>query len=110
MCAAVLFLRSEKLLLLSIVFACLVNAVLAGVNVALPYVVTEQLAWNAAAAGLAEAIGAVGALAGSAFVGLAPGFCTMKRFPAFVALLGFGPLISAMGSFLASALRSSLFA
>lgn len=97
--AAVLFLRSEKLLLLSIVFACLVNAVLAGVNVVLPYVVTEQLAWNAAAVGLAEAIGAVGALAGSAFVGLAPGFCTMKRFPAFVALLGFGPLISAMGSF-----------
>lgn len=97
--AAVLFLRSEKLLLLSIVFACLVNAVLAGVNVVLPYVVTEQLAWNAAAAGLAEAMGAVGALAGSAFVGLAPGFCTMKRFPAFVALLGFGPLISAMGSF-----------
>lgn len=108
--AAVLFLRSKKLLLLSIVFACLVNAVLAGVNVILPYVVTEQLAWNAAAAGLAEAIGAVGALAGSAFVGLAPGFCTMKRFPAFIALLGFGPLISAMGSFLASALRSSLFA
>ena len=97
--AAVFFLRSEKLLLLSIVFACLVNAVLAGVNVVLPYVVTEQLAWNAAAAGLAEAIGAVGALAGSAFVGLAPGFCTMKRFPAFIALLGFGPLISAMGSF-----------
>ena len=90
--AAVLFLRSEKLLLLSIVFACLVNAVLAGVNVILPYVVTEQLAWNVAAAGSAEAIGAVGALAGSAFVGLAPGFCTMKRFPAF------GPLISAMGS------------
>lgn len=97
--AAVLFLRSEKLLLLSIVFACLVNAVLAGVNVVLPYVVTEQLAWNAAAAGLAEAVGAVGALAGSAFVGLAPGFCAMKRFPAFVALLGFGPLISTMGSF-----------
>ena len=97
--AAVLFLQSEKLLLLSIVFACLVNAVLAGVNVVLPYMVTEQLAWNAAAAGLAEAIGAVGALAGSAFVGLAPGFCTMKRFPAFVALLGFGPLISTMGSF-----------
>ncbi len=97
--AAVLFLRSEKLLLLSIVFACLVNAVLAGVNVVLPYMVTEQLAWNAAAAGLAESIGAVGALAGSAFVGLTPGFCTMKRFPAFVALLGFGPLISAMGSF-----------
>ena len=97
--AAVLFLRSEKLLLLSIVFACLVNAVLAGVNVVLPYVVTEQLAWNAAAVGLAEAIGAVGALAGSAFVGLAPGFCTMKRLPAFIALLGFGPLISAMGSF-----------
>ena len=96
--AAVLFLRSEKLLLLSIIFACLVNAVLAGVNVVLPYVVTEQLAWNAAAVGLAEAIGAVGALAGSAFVGLAPGFCTMKRFPAFVALLGFGPLISVMGS------------
>ena len=48
--AAVFFLRSEKLLLLSIVFACLVNAVLAGVNVVLPYVVTEQLAWNAAAA------------------------------------------------------------
>ncbi len=96
--AAVLFLRSEKLLLLSIVFACLVNAVLAGVNVVLPYVVTEQLAWNAAAVGLAEAIGTVGALAGSAFVGLAPGFCTMKRFPAFVALLGFGPLISVMGS------------
>lgn len=96
--AAVLFLRSEKLLLLSIVFACLVNAVLAGVNVVLPYVVTEQLAWNAAAVGLAEAIGAVGALAGSAFVGLAPGFCTMKRVPAFIALLGFGPLISAMGS------------
>lgn len=97
--AAVLFLRNEKPLLLSIVFACLVNAVLAGVNVVLPYVVTEQLAWNAAAVGLAEAIGAVGALAGSAFVGLAPGFCTMKRFPAFIALLGFGPLISAMGSF-----------
>ena len=97
--AAVLFLRSETLLLLSIVFACLVNAVLAGVNVVLPYMVTEQLAWNAAAAGLAEAIGAVGALAGSAFVGLAPGFCAMKRFPAFVALLGFGPLTSAMGSF-----------
>lgn len=97
--AAVLFLRSETLLLLSIVFACLVNAVLAGVNVVLPYVVTEQLAWNAAAAGLAEAIGAVGALAGSAFVGLVPGFCTMRRFPAFVALLGFGPLISTMGSF-----------
>lgn len=97
--AAVLFLRNEKPLLLSIVFACLVNAVLAGVNVILPYVVTEQLAWNAAAAGLAEAIGAVGALAGSAFVGLTPGFCTMKRFPAFVALLGFGPLISTMGSF-----------
>lgn len=96
--AAVLFLRSEKLLLLSIVFACLVNAVLAGVNVVLPYVATEQLAWNAAAVGLAEAIGTVGALAGSAFVGLAPGFCTMKRFPAFIALLGFGPLISAMGS------------
>ena len=57
--AAVLFLRSEKLLLLSIVFACLVNAVLAGVNVVLPYLVTEQLAWNAAAAGLAEAEGAV---------------------------------------------------
>lgn len=99
--AAVLFLRSEKLLLLSIVFACLVNAVLAGVNVVLPYMVTEQLAWNAAAAGLAEAIGAVGALAGSAFVGLAPGFCTMRRLPAFVALLGFGPLISAMGPFFA---------
>lgn len=97
--AAVLFLRNEKPLLLSIVFACLVNAVLAGVNVVLPYVVTEQLAWNAAAVGLAEAIGAVGALAGSAFVGLTPGFCTMKRFPAFIALLGFGPLISAMGSF-----------
>lgn len=97
--AAVLFLRNEKPLLLSIVFACLVNAVLAGVNVVLPYVVTEQLAWNVAAAGLAEAIGAVGALAGSAFVGLAPGFCTMKRFPAFIALLGFGPLISALGSF-----------
>ena len=97
--AAVLFLRSEKLLLLSIVFACLVNAVLAGVNVVLPYVVTEQLAWNVAAAGLAEAMGAIGALAGSAFVGLAPGFCTMKRFPAFIALLGFGPLISALGSF-----------
>lgn len=96
--AAVLFLRNEKPLLLSIVFACLVNAVLAGVNVVLPYVVTEQLAWNAAAVGLAEAIGAVGALAGSAFVGLAPGFCTMKRLPAFIALLGFGPLISAMGS------------
>ena len=97
--AAVLFLRNEKPLLLSIVFACLVNAVLAGVNVVLPYVVTEQLAWNVAAAGSAEAIGAVGALAGSAFVGLTPGFCTMKRFPAFIALLGFGPLISAMGSF-----------
>lgn len=97
--AAVLFLRSEKLLLLSIVFACLVNAVLAGVNVVLPYVVTEQLAWNVAAAGSAEAMGAVGALAGSAFVGLAPGFCTMKRFPAFVALLGFGPLISVIGPF-----------
>lgn len=97
--AAVLFLRNEKPLLLSIVFACLVNAVLAGVNVVLPYVVTEQLAWNVAAAGLAEAIGAVGALAGSAFVGLAPGFCTTKRFPAFVALLGFGPLISVIGSF-----------
>lgn len=97
--AAVLFLRNEKPLLLSIVFACLVNAVLAGVNVILPYVVTEQLAWNVAAAGSAEAMGAIGALAGSAFVGLAPGFCTMKRFPAFVALLGFGPLISAMGSF-----------
>lgn len=97
--AAVLFLRSEKLLLLSIVFACLVNAVLAGVNVVLPYVVTEQLAWNAAAAGLAEAVGAVGALGGSAFVGLAPGFCTMKRFPTFVALLGFGPLISVIGPF-----------
>ena len=96
--AAVLFLRNEKPLLLSIVFACLVNAVLAGVNVALPYVVTEQLAWNAAAAGSAEAMGGIGALAGSAFVGLAPGFCTMKRFPAFIALLGFGPLISAMGS------------
>lgn len=96
--AALLFLRSEKLLLLSIVFACLVNAVLAGVNVVLPYVVAEQLAWNAAAAGLAEAIGAIGALTGSAFVGPAPGFCTMKRFPAFVALLGFGPLISVMGS------------
>lgn len=97
--AAVLFLRNEKPLLLSIVFACLVNAVLAGVNVVLPYVVTEQLAWNVAAAGSAEAMGAIGALAGSAFVGLTPGFCTMKRFPAFVALLGFGPLISAMGSF-----------
>lgn len=97
--AAVLFLRNEKPLLLSIVFACLVNAVLAGVNVILPYVVTEQLAWNAAAAGSAEAMGAIGALAGSAFVGLTPGFCTMKRFPAFIALLGFGPLISAMGSF-----------
>lgn len=97
-CAAVLFLRNEKPLFFSIVFACLVNAVLAGVNVVLPYVVTEQLAWNAAAVGLAEAIGAVGALAGSALVGLAPGFCTMKRFPAFIALLGFGPLISAMGS------------
>lgn len=97
--AAVLFLRNEKPLLLSIVFACLVNAVLAGVNVILPYVVTEQLAWNVAAAGSAEAMGAIGALAGSAFVGLAPGFCTMKRFPAFIALLGFGPLISAMGSF-----------
>lgn len=97
--AAVLFLRNEKPLLLSIVFACLVNAVLAGVNVVLPYVVTEQLAWNVAAAGSAEAMGAIGALAGSAFVGLAPGFCTMKRFPAFIALLGFGPLISALGSF-----------
>ena len=97
--AAVLFLRNEKPLLLSIVFACLVNAVLAGVNVILPYVVTEQLAWNVAAAGSAEAMGAIGALAGSAFVGLTPGFCTMKRFPAFIALLGFGPLISAMGSF-----------
>lgn len=97
--AAVLFLRNEKPLLLSIVFACLVNAVLAGVNVVLPYVVTEQLAWNVAAAGSAEAMGAIGALAGSAFVGLTPGFCTMKRFPAFIALLGFGPLISAMGSF-----------
>lgn len=97
--AAVLFLRNEKPLLLSIVFACLVNAVLAGVNVILPYVVTEQLAWNVAAAGSAEAMGAIGALAGSAFVGLAPGFCTMKRFPAFIALLGFGPLISALGSF-----------
>lgn len=97
--AAVLFLRNEKPLLLSIVFACLVNAVLAGINVILPYVVTEQLAWNAAAAGSAEAMGAIGALAGSAFVGLTPGFCTMKRFPAFIALLGFGPLISAMGSF-----------
>lgn len=96
--AAVLFLRNEKPLLLSIVFACLVNAVLAGVNVILPYVVTEQLAWNVAAAGSAEAMGAIGALAGSAFVGLTPGFCTMKRFPAFIALLGFGPLISAMGS------------
>lgn len=96
--AAVLFLHNEKPLFLSIVFACLVNAVLAGVNVILPYVVTEQLAWNADAVGLAEAIGGVGALAGSAFVGLAPGFCTMKRFPAFIALLGFGPLISAMGS------------
>lgn len=97
--AAVLFLRNEKPLLLSIVFACLVNAVLAGVNVILPYVVTEQLAWNVAAAGSAEAMGAIGALAGSAFVGFTPGFCTMKRFPAFIALLGFGPLISAMGSF-----------
>ena len=97
--AAVLFLRNEKPLLLSIVFACLVNAVLAGINVILPYVVTEQLAWNAAAVGSAEAMGAIGALAGSAFVGLTPGFCTMKRFPAFIALLGFGPLISAMGSF-----------
>lgn len=97
--AAVLFLRNEKPLLLSIVFACLVNAVLAGINVILPYVVTEQLAWNAAAAGSAEAMGAIGALAGSAFVGLTPGFCTMKRFPAFIALLGFGPLISAIGSF-----------
>lgn len=97
--AAVLFLRNEKPLLLSIVFACLVNAVLAGVNVILPYVVTEQLAWNAAAVGSAEAMGAIGALAGSAFVGLTPGFCTMKRLPAFIALLGFGPLISAMGSF-----------
>lgn len=97
--AAVLFLRNEKPLLLSIVFACLVNAVLAGVNVILPYVVTEQLAWNVAAAGSAETMGAIGALAGSAFVGLTPGFCTMKRFPAFIALLGFGPLISAMGSF-----------
>ena len=97
--AAVLFLRNEKPLLLSIVFACLVNAVLAGVNLVLPYVVTEQLAWNVAAAGSAEAMGAIGALAGSAFVGLAPGFCTMKRFPAFIALLGFGPLISALGSF-----------
>ena len=97
--AAVLFLRNEKPLLLSIVFACLVNAVLAGVNVILPYVVTEQLAWNVAAAGSAEAMGAIGALAGSAFVGLTPGFCTMKRFPAFIALLGFGPLISAIGSF-----------
>lgn len=97
--AAVLFLRNEKPLLLSIVFACLVNAVLAGVNVILPYVVTEQLAWNVAAAGSAEAMGAIGALAGSAFVGLTPEFCTMKRFPAFIALLGFGPLISAMGSF-----------
>lgn len=89
--AAVLFLRSEKLLLLSIVFACLVNAVLAGVNVVLPYVVTEQLAWNAAADGIAEAIGGVGALAGSAFVGLAPGFCTMKRFPAFNRTAWFWP-------------------
>lgn len=97
--AAVLFLHNEKPLFLSIAFACLVNAVLAGVNVVLPYVVTGQLAWNAAAVGLAEAIGAVGALAGSAFVGLAPGFCTMKRFPAFVALLGFGPLISVIGPF-----------
>ncbi len=97
--AAVLFLHNEKPLFLSIVFACLVNAVLAGVNVILPYVVTEQLAWNVAAAGSAEAMGAIGALAGSAFVGLTPGFCTMKRFPAFIALLGFGPLISAMGSF-----------
>lgn len=97
--AAVLFLRNEKPLLLSIVFACLVNAVLAGVNVILPYVVTEQLAWNVAAAGSAEAMGGIGALAGSAFVGLTPGFCTMKRLPAFIALLGFGPLISAMGSF-----------
>lgn len=97
--AAVLFLRNEKPLLLSIVFACLVNAVLAGVNVILPYVVTEQLAWNVAAAGSAEAVGAVGALAGSAFVGLAPRFCTMRRFSAFVALLGFGPLISVAGSF-----------
>lgn len=97
--AAVLFLHNEKSLFLSIVFACLVNAVLAGVNVVLPYVVTEQLAWNVAAAGSAEAMGAIGALAGSAFVGLAPGFCTMKRFPAFIALLGFGPLISALGSF-----------
>ena len=61
--------------------------------------VTEQLAWNVAAAGSAEAMGAIGALAGSAFVGLTPGFCTMKRLPAFIALLGFGPLISAMGSF-----------
>lgn len=97
--AAVLFLRNEKPLLLPIVFACLINAVLAGVNVILPYVVTEQLAWNAAAAGSAEAMGAIGALAGSACVALAPGFCAMRRFPAFVALLGFGPLISAMGSF-----------
>lgn len=97
--AAVLFLRNEKPLLLPIVFACLVNAVLAGVNVILPYVVTEQLAWNAAAVGSAEAVGAVGALAGSAFVGLAPRFCTMRRFSAFVALLGFGPLISVAGSF-----------
>ena len=93
----ILFLRNEKSLLLSIVFACLVNAVLAGVNVILPYVITEQLAWNAAAVGSAEAVGAVGALAGSAFVGLAPGFCTMRRFSAFVALLGFGPLISVAG-------------
>ena len=97
--AAVLFLHNEKPLFLSIAFACLVNAVLAGVNVVLPYVVTEQLAWNAAAVGLAEAMGGIGALAGSAFVGLTPGFCTMKRLPAFIALLGFGPLISAMGSF-----------
>lgn len=97
--AAVLFLRNEKPLLLSIVFACLVNAVLAGVNVILPYVVTEQLAWNVAAAGSAEAMGAIGALAGSAFVGFTPGFCTMKRFPAFIALLGFGPLISVIGPF-----------
>ena len=97
--AAVLFLRNEKPLLLSIVFACLVNTVLAGVNVILPYVVTEQLAWNAAAVGSAEAVGAIGALAGSAFAGLASGFCAMRRFPAFIVLLGFGPLISAMGSF-----------
>ncbi|AKV55180.1 Permeases of the major facilitator superfamily [Bifidobacterium actinocoloniiforme DSM 22766] len=105
---AIRFLGGQRTLLVANVLVTFANLVFcAFVNVALPYIVTQELGLSNQLQGLAEGAISAGALAGAVVTSTKPGWFSMRLLPALIALSGLCLLPAALSMGLSAPARVS---